>query len=75
VSLGTNGNCLGQMFPTPGVHTVSVDYVPDPYGIPSDRDIYAPSSGSTDFTDREYTVPTPRCLQGAPLQRRTRQAP
>lgn len=50
--LGTNLNCNGEMFPAPppGTHTVRVEYVPDPYGIPSDRDIYSPSSGSADFT-------------------------
>jgi hypothetical protein len=52
VRIGLNLNCSGEMFPAPapGTHTVRVDYVPDPYGIPSDRDIYAPSSGSADFT-------------------------
>ena len=52
VRLGTNLTCSGEMFPAPapGTHNVRVDYVPDPYGIPSDRDIYSPSSGSADFT-------------------------
>lgn len=61
VSLGTNLNCLGQGFPTPapGTHTVRVDYVPDPFGIPSDREIYAPSSGTTDFTVPAPPVTTP----------------
>ena len=51
VRLGLNLSCSGEMFPAPapGTHTVRVDYVPDPYGIPSDRDIYSPSSGSADF--------------------------
>lgn len=56
VRIGMNLNCSPETFPAPapGAHTVRIDYVPDPYGIPSDRDIYAPSSGSADFT-----VPTP----------------
>lgn len=61
VRLGTNLTCSGEMFaaPSPGAHTVRVDYVPDPYGIPSDRDIYSPSSGSADFTVPAPVTPTP----------------
>ncbi|GAA1938657.1 hypothetical protein [Nocardioides hwasunensis] len=51
VRVGLTLNCSGESFPTPspGAHTVRVEYVPDPYGIPSDRETYASSEGSTSF--------------------------
>lgn len=69
VRLGLNLNCSGEMFPAPapGTHTVRVDYVPDPYGIPSDRDIYSPSSGSTDFTVAAPPVTTPPATPTTPV--------
>ncbi|WP_457189550.1 hypothetical protein [Nocardioides sp. P5_E3] len=71
VWLGTNGTCTGEMFavPAPGTHTVRVDYVPDPYGIPSDRDIYSPSSGSADFSvaTAPVTAPPPAPPVTAPV--------
>lgn len=71
VRIGFNLNCSPETFPAPapGTHTVRIDYVPDPYGIPSDRDIYAPSSGSADFTvpTPPVTTPTPTPIPTGPL--------
>ena len=63
VSVGFS-TCTGHSVQTtaPGVHTVRVDYLPDPFGIPSDRDRYEPSSGTTTFE-----VPAPSAVTPPPV--------
>lgn len=52
--------CTGEAITAaPGAHTVVVEYLPDPFGIPSDRVVYAPSTGTTTFTVPSPPVVTP----------------
>lgn len=58
VTIGTDLGCTGFGFTaSPGTHTVAIAFAGDPFGVPSDGDYYAPSSGSATFTVPEPTPP------------------